>query len=214
MEIVIFSRDDYIRSSVAQNITKRERNTVSRTSDSNYGFRGIDVGGIGYTLECTIFSKLDKHFDFDIALKSHAYWAYNNIAICSSFSLVNTDTDNYPDNDEVTELYSSLSIPFAEINILPYLYSYDLKPYDVFSLLKEKLQNTDEDKIDPETFFISRVLVDSGFSEVLHDCSPRLDKINLMSTIQLKSTITTNDGSTIKVSKQSNIQLYETFRKV
>jgi len=213
MEIVVFKSDDtYIRSSIAQNITKRERSTVTRTSDSNYGFRAIDTGGLGYSLKCTVFSKFDGHFDFNTAIKSRAYNAYNDIVIDCSFMVVNSEIDD-DSNYEYYELFTTLSAPFSEVNILPNL-SYDNKPYDVFTLLVNKLKDVNIDKINPDTYFFNYILPNSGFTEILYDCSPTLTKVTFKSTIQLQSLLNYITDDVMYISKSSAIQLYEVLKKV
>jgi len=207
MEIILYDDDLYIRTDFIHNTTRRERTPVSRTSDSNYGFSGVSIGNNLFSLECLVWSSFDGRFKFEEALKSPYYYPYDSIYIESAIYFVN------PEDNTVDDIYTNLTIPFVVSSILPYMYSYDGKPYDIHQLLKDvvdQLGNTIEN-YDPNTFFISNVLVKSGFTEVNYDCSPTIIKVKKHSTIKFVHNISYETKHSLKVTKQSNIQLYDIF---
>jgi len=206
MEIILYDEDLFIRSDFIHNTTRRERTPVSRTSDSSYGFSGLSIGGVGYELTCLPWKLFDGKFYFSEALKDKYYQIYDNIYIESAVYAVN------PDDNSVSELYNFLTIPFTEQNLLSALSSHDGLSYDIFTLLINQLNQIDNiDNYDPSTFFTSYVLSKSGFTEIFYDCSPKITVVKKESEIKFTHQLAYHTNSETRVTKQSNIQLYDVF---
>jgi len=224
MEIELYSKSEKVNAELIHNTTRRERSPVSRTSDANFSMRAADCGcQLVMDYHCLSIMKLDHtKFTFDEALKHISYRTYYGLEITTALYLVleqesassnegSVTTDN---SQMIIEFFNDLHIPFALQYILPYLYSYDDKSYDVYKLFIDSLDSLDLTTIDPNTYFYYQIIPISGLTEITYDCSPKKYIEKVKSKIIFSHTDQIIAPLVIKKRVTSQISIIEKLRKV